>query len=161
MTLTCHFRRSNPKPTSYVWLKNDARIWQRQTVVKNIMPDDAGFYKCQATNTVDTGTSAPLKIIVRYIPRNTRISINEMDTKVKVGQSLTFTCSTDAYPLPTRYSWYIETDSSQSKYNASNRNSLRLESVQRTDEACYTCNATNDIGTGVNSHPFCIQVLCK
>ncbi|XP_060905393.1 B-cell receptor CD22 [Labrus mixtus] len=160
ITLTCSVIRSNPKPNSFVWLKNDAPMEQwLQTVEKNIMPDDTGFYKCQATNRVGTGTSAPLDITVRYSPRNTHISISEKDTKVKVGQSLTFICITDAYPSPTNYSWYIETDSSQSKSCATDQNSLRLESVNRTNEACYKCNATNDIGTGKNSRPVCIQVL--
>ncbi|XP_065813928.1 B-cell receptor CD22 isoform X3 [Labrus bergylta] len=159
ITLTCFVIRSNPKPTSFVWLKDDAPWKLLQMVNIYIMPNNTGFYKCQATNTVGTGTSALLNMKVRYSPRNTHISISEKDTEVKVGQSLTFTCITDAYPPPTSYSWYIETDSSQSKSCATYNNSLRLESVNRTNEACYKCNATNSIGTGDISQPVCIRVL--
>lgn len=97
-------------------------------------------------------------------PRNTRISIR--DSQVQVGTSLDFTCETDAYPPSKSYSWYRYStnkrfEASQWQSRTTGDNKLNLKPVQRTDEACYTCNATNDIGTGLSSWPRCITVLCK
>lgn len=98
-------------------------------------------------------------------PRKTRISISEKN-KVKVGNPLTLSCDTDANPAPMTYSWYRynndkQIDSSQWKWKTTTKNTLRLMHVQRTDDACYMCNATNIINTGENSEQECIQVLCK
>lgn len=97
-------------------------------------------------------------------PRKTDISIR--DSQVRVDTSLYFTCETDAYPAPESYSWYRY--STNKRFEASRwqslttgNNMLNLKSVQRTDEACYTCNATNDVGTGWSSGEKCITVLCK
>ncbi|XP_074508726.1 B-cell receptor CD22 isoform X2 [Sebastes fasciatus] len=167
MTLTCNVKRSNPQPHTYVWFKNGTAIGHEQThqyVVERIEPEDRGSYACEATNTVDTGQSKPLEIQVEYGPRKTNISSSKEDKKVKVGYTLTFYCTTDANPTPSGYSWYRyntnkQIDSSQWKSKTTPENELRLERVQRADEACYTCNATNSIGTGEDSEPVCIQVL--
>ncbi len=96
-------------------------------------------------------------------PRKT--SIIKFD-QARVGYRLRFQCNTDAYPLPHTYSWYRynknkQTDSSLWKNKTTEQNSLYLESVQRADEACYRCSATNSIDTGMKSEEMCIQVLCK
>lgn len=100
------------------------------------------------------------------LPRNTRILTNQSKEKVKVGSSLTFTCVTDAEPDPSKHSWYRynynkQIDSSLWTSRTTNEHVLRLENVQRADEACYICNATNSMGTGDNSDQVCIKVLCK
>lgn len=96
-------------------------------------------------------------------PRKTNITKH---ARVKVGNSLTFYCNTDAYPPPEKYSWYRynknkQIDSSLWKSKTTEENNLHLDIVQRADEACYMCNATNGINTGENSEATCIQVLCK
>ncbi|XP_034554404.1 B-cell receptor CD22 [Notolabrus celidotus] len=169
ITLTCHVKRSNPRHSAYSWYRNNSLTTQKKNtfVIESIGPQDRGSYTCNATNSAGTGTSGQHQIIVQYRPRSTNTSILEHTTRVKVGESLTFTCNTDAYPRPsdsTGYSWYRykrikQVDSSQWKSRSSYGSSLRLERVQRTDEACYICNATNSIGTGDNSMPKCIEVL--
>ncbi|XP_070767895.1 B-cell receptor CD22 [Enoplosus armatus] len=143
VTLTCKVHRSNPQPHDFLWLKDGKAIGWRQTyVVKMIKPEDRGSYI--------------------YSPRKTSIVIR--DKNVKVGYSLTLSCETDANPLPHRYSWYRhkenkQIDSSQLTFTTTMEKSLNLQSIQRTDEACYICNAANYISTGNNSEPACIQVL--
>ncbi|XP_033968677.1 B-cell receptor CD22 [Trematomus bernacchii] len=166
LTLECYVKRSNPQPTTYVWSKNGTIIWQRTQlyVVERIEPEDNDSYKCTATNTVGTGTSKPLQIIVKYGPRKTTISGIKGNSSVGVDSPFTFQCNTDANPAPIRYSWYRykknkQMNSSQWTSNTTVKNTLFLNKVQRSDEACYMCNATNLISTGEDSEPKCIQVL--
>nr|XP_033496826.1 B-cell receptor CD22 [Epinephelus lanceolatus] len=168
MTLTCKVKRSNPKPTTYRWFLNETIINQKKTqhyVVGTIRPEDRGLYTCQATNTVGAGKiSKPGLIDVQYGPRKTNISMGKEDKRVRVGESLTFTCNTDANPAAETYSWYRfntnkQTDSLQWKSKTTYGSTLYLGNVQRADEAYYMCNATNHISTGKNSEQVYIQVL--
>uniref|UniRef100_A0A3Q3JR54 B-cell receptor CD22 n=1 Tax=Monopterus albus TaxID=43700 RepID=A0A3Q3JR54_MONAL len=93
-------------------------------------------------------------------PRNTAIA-NKESLKVKVGQSLTLTCNTDANPAPQSYSWGSENKNKQQTFTTTKENFLQLNNVQRADEACYTCNASNAISRGHDSERACIHVLCK
>ncbi|XP_034730813.1 B-cell receptor CD22 [Etheostoma cragini] len=161
ITLTCIVKRSKPPPGTYSWFKDGKAVCQEQTyVVKRIQPENSGLYTCSATNTVGTGKSGSLQIKVEYAPRKTSIS---PVVTVKVGSSLQFTCITDANPAPSSYSWYrynIKKQIDSSKWSSKNskENVLYLAKVERADEACYICNATNKINTGDNSEPVCIQV---
>ncbi|XP_022619960.1 B-cell receptor CD22-like [Seriola dumerili] len=163
MFLICNVIRSYPQPSTYNWFKNGTHIDQKQSyVVETIKPENRGSYTCEATNDVGTGTSKPLLISVQYRPTSTSIFIP--DNKVKVGEFLKVTCNTDANPEPHTYSWHRysqnkQIDSSRWKSSTGHDNSQYLASVQRADEACYTCNATNSIGTGDDSQPVCIDVL--
>nr|XP_046255908.1 B-cell receptor CD22 [Scatophagus argus]XP_046255909.1 B-cell receptor CD22 [Scatophagus argus] len=167
MVLKCDVKRSNPHPHTYSWFKDQKQILvHNDTYVKVLEPADGGRYRCNATNTVGTGSSEEHEIKVQYSPQSTRISISEKSEKVKIDRRLTFSCSTEANPAPHRYSWYRynktkEADSLQWRSNTTEVNKLILEQVRRADEACYTCNATNSIGTGSNSNALCIQVLYR
>ncbi|TDH11465.1 hypothetical protein EPR50_G00061150 [Perca flavescens] len=165
MTLTCNVKRSNPPPSTYSWFKDGKAVHQKQTqqyVFERIQPENGGSYTCSATNTLGTGTSQPLLITVEYGPRKT--SISYVDKKVKVGSVLTLHCTTDANPAPNYYSWYrydMKKPIDSSKWTSKNSvdNVLYVYKVERADEACYMCNATNTINTGDNSAPVCIEVL--
>ncbi|XP_060936972.1 B-cell receptor CD22-like [Limanda limanda] len=97
---------------------------------------------------------------VEYKPKKASISVSgSSNNQVKVGRSLTLTCDTDANPASTTYSWssskYQQTDS---RWKPTNRRELSL-TIQRADEDCYSCSASNRIGRGDESQPVCIQVL--
>lgn len=72
-------------------------------------------------------------------------------------------CDTDANPVPGNYSWYRYNDKKQvdSKIWSSASNTLPFKEIQRADEACYSCTATNAISTGKKSESLCIVVHCK
>uniref|UniRef100_A0A3B4U9M5 Ig-like domain-containing protein n=1 Tax=Seriola dumerili TaxID=41447 RepID=A0A3B4U9M5_SERDU len=152
MFLICNVIRSYPQPSTYNWFKNGTHIDQKQSyVVETIKPENRGSYTCEATNDVGTGTSKPLLISVQC----------KFHT---IPVLYAFTCNTDANPEPHTYSWHRysqnkQIDSSRWKSSTGHDNSQYLASVQRADEACYTCNATNSIGTGDDSQPVCIDVL--
>ncbi|XP_068179323.1 B-cell receptor CD22-like isoform X2 [Antennarius striatus] len=165
MTLQCVVKRSDPMPHKYGWLRNQRRIGvDSLSYIKTLEPEDSGAYTCSATNTVGPGTSKPLQVQVQYGPRQTHVFFHKKDKKVKINESLTLSCETDASPEVESYSWSRyegnkDTNSSKWKSYISDRSYLYIPRVQRTDEACYVCKATNIIRTGENSEPMCIQVL--
>ncbi|XP_060936961.1 B-cell receptor CD22-like [Limanda limanda] len=166
LTLSCS-AESNPPVSSVTWRKTtDGReeiIQQTQTQtfrVNSASPSDSGLYSCEATNDIGSGKSQPAEVKVRYKPRKTSISVSgSSDNQVKVGGSLTLTCDTDANPDPTTYSWYrSKNQQTDSWWKTTNRQELSL-TIQRADEACYRCRASNLVGGGDESQPVCIQVL--
>lgn len=78
---------------------------------------------------------------------------------MKVGQRLTLSCVTDANPAPERYSWHHSND--QKEVHSLGSSTLTFTGIERADEACYACSATNAISTGEKSKPVCIFVHCK
>ncbi|XP_041797521.1 B-cell receptor CD22 isoform X2 [Chelmon rostratus] len=165
IALTCDVRKSNPQPHTYSWFKDGVDTGcSTYQYVKRVEPEDSGSFTCSATNSVGTGTSQPLQIMVQYGPRNTKISKSENTENVKVGNWLTFYCNTEANPVPVEYSWYRykakgQFNPPQWTSHTTKINRLTLHPVQRTDEGCYTCNATNSIKTGDDSGQVCIKVL--
>ncbi|KAM4579837.1 B-cell receptor CD22 [Odontesthes bonariensis] len=161
ISLVCKVNRSKPQPTSFTWLKNGQQLSTGQKYdFKSITPEDDGVYTCEATNTVGSGESKPHDLMVHYRPRNTIVISGAHNNQVKVGSSLQFTCDTKAHPEPW-FSWYLVKQSEPSHWTPIEKAQkyLYLGRVQREDEGCYKCNATNSVGSGNISVPECIQVL--
>ncbi|XP_040899316.1 B-cell receptor CD22 [Toxotes jaculatrix] len=164
MNLTCEVMSSQPNPDTYTWKKDGTIVdWKKTYVVASIKPEQIGNYTCEATNSVGTGTSKELQIEVQYRPMKPKIdNPNFPDNKVKVNSPVVLHCNTTARPAPDTYSWYrYSKDKNIDSWtsNTTRENSLNLGTVQRADEICYFCNATNPIGTGPNSEESCIEVL--
>ncbi|XP_035991120.1 B-cell receptor CD22 isoform X1 [Fundulus heteroclitus] len=158
ITLKCIVDRSNPTPR-LTWNKDGKKVLQSQDyIISRVKPQDSGIYTCTAINSVGSGTSNPVYIDVLYKPQS-KVSISAKDNNVKVNSFLTFTCDTKANPEPW-FSWYHYKQSDPSNWTSLiNKKLLTFKSIQRTDEGCYICNASNKIGNGETSHPKCIQII--
>ncbi|XP_023186962.1 B-cell receptor CD22-like isoform X1 [Xiphophorus maculatus] len=155
--LVCYVKRSNPQPTKFTLYK-DNYVWSgKEYVFSRVKPEDSGTYECIAQNSVGSRRSNPFHLNVQYKPQS-QVFTRATD-KVKVNSVLRFTCDTKANPEPW-ISWYRYKQSDPTNWTPLNiKKDLTLERVQRTDEGCYICNASNTVGRGESSQPKCIQVL--
>ncbi|RVE63054.1 hypothetical protein OJAV_G00162970 [Oryzias javanicus] len=162
ITLECVVKRSKPQPHSFSWFRQSSFLPLHigQTYKLRVKPEDRGYYSCIATNSVGSGYSKEYHLDVQFKPRSTMFLLGADKYKTKLNSNISFVCHTIANPKPL-YSWYYykKTDPSDWTILAGNERELELKPVQREDEACYVCNATNTIGAGSHSQPACIQVL--
>ncbi|XP_053700136.1 B-cell receptor CD22-like [Synchiropus splendidus] len=119
-----------------------------------------GSYTCNASNSEGSRTRERREL-VQYRPRNTRVQVpSGLNGRVSAGKELRLTCVTEASPAAHSFSWlhgssrHTPLSQYQSKYQGS---TMTIETVQRSDEGCYVCSATNSIGTD-HSAPQCFQV---
>lgn len=89
------------------------------------------------------------------LPRNIKI---EGTTSVKVGSTLTLTCSAESNPQPHSYTWKHIPGLSSFSLSMNNKE-LKIEKVTIQHAGQYTCDVTNTIGT--RSHTIKADVLCK
>ncbi|XP_036067208.1 B-cell receptor CD22-like [Oryzias melastigma] len=159
ITLECKLKKSNPKPDSFSWHKdgkhlNNVQIYE----LIRIKPEDRGSYTCGARNLIGSETSQPIYLDVKYKPRNIRISSQGLhNNRVKINTSVSFTCNAAANPPP-QFSWYKQSEG-KPKILITDQKVFNISRVQRTDEACYVCSASNILGQGNGS--TCIQFLCE
>ncbi|RVE63055.1 hypothetical protein OJAV_G00162980 [Oryzias javanicus] len=159
ITLECKLNKSNPKPDIFFW-KKDGKELKNDEIYKliRIKPEDRGSYTCGARNTIGSGTSQSIYLNVKYKPRNISISSRGLhNNRVKIDSSVSFTCNAAANPQPL-FSWNKESGG-QKKILTANQSVFNISQIQRTDEACYICSASNSLGQGQDSSPSCLQVL--
>ncbi|KAM9782773.1 B-cell receptor CD22-like [Neosynchiropus ocellatus] len=105
--------------------------------------------------------SHPLQIRVEYPPRNTTVQVpSGLNGRVSAGKELRLTCVTDAYPAADPFSW-LHGSSRQTPLSHYRHigwgSTMTIKKVQRADDGCYVCSATNSIGTG-HSARQCFKV---
>ncbi|KAK6326174.1 hypothetical protein J4Q44_G00018190 [Coregonus suidteri] len=162
--LTCIVQKSNSEVHSWSWFKDKDKMANslKEYTIKSVRQEDRGLYHCEASNDVgSTRSSSGYQITVSYVPRNTQItqSGGSHDNQVKAGSRLNLTCMADAHPAPSSYTWYHSSGVPQWRLVSPTGHTLLWDRVGVTDEGCYICSATNDIGTGQNSSKSCFNVL--
>ncbi|XP_072945606.1 hemicentin-2-like [Epargyreus clarus] len=152
--LSCRVKKGFPKPTiSWEFKRTHASEFVslpstfEKYVIDPVNPDNAGFYKCKAVNTVGED-SHKIEIIVQSPP--TVVVTNQSDP-VKISDQVTLECKVTGNPLP-EVRWMKDGLQivTNKKYNIFRDNTLRFM-ASLEDKGNYTCEARNDIGEASNT----------
>ncbi|XP_035284191.1 B-cell receptor CD22-like [Anguilla anguilla] len=172
VSLTCEVQSSNPSVRSYSWYRDHTTLLETSPVLRfpAVRPEDRGSYRCQASNSAGSGDSPEVTITVRYGPRGTKIKASCCQGGVKVGESLTLTCETDARPEPSGYTWFRtitepgrqrgpgRTEVAVPSNGWSDGRDLRFRRISAGDAGEYMCQAKNTI-SAQNSTTLPVYVL--
>ncbi|XP_076095861.1 basement membrane-specific heparan sulfate proteoglycan core protein-like [Mytilus galloprovincialis] len=145
-------------PTTY----SGASVSTPSLTISNSVEGDEGYYTCQATNSVGTGTSIQTFLNVQgTIPV---VTIPQSQYSVTVGSSVTMVCTVSANPAHTSVNWQkvvngVSTNinlSQTNKYSGSTTSSPSLTIINAViaDQGYYTCSAQNSVGTGTSSQTY-------
>ncbi|XP_067030759.1 neurotrimin-like [Acropora muricata] len=136
VTLTC---LADGKPTPNItWARlSDNRIVN--TTLTDIRKKDAGSYKCIADNGIGNPAMAVVRIVVQYPVEAKGFGKNE--TLIQGGRK-TLSCPVRGIPKP-NITWYRGSE-------VIGRPIFFGEKLEVRDTGCYTCVASNSLGTPIN-----------
>ncbi|XP_073670614.1 B-cell receptor CD22-like [Paramisgurnus dabryanus] len=139
VTLTCS-SDANPPVHNYTWFKaneiSSVGSGKNYTISK-IRSDHSGEYMCKSRNELGEKNSS-VTLNVLYPPKNVTVSISKSG-KIKEGDSVTLTCSSDANP-PAEIKWFKET-----QYIESGKNYIILN-ISSDHSGEYKCKSRNKHG---------------
>uniref|UniRef100_A0A672ZHY3 Ig-like domain-containing protein n=1 Tax=Sphaeramia orbicularis TaxID=375764 RepID=A0A672ZHY3_9TELE len=153
VTLTCT-SDANPPVTKYTWYKRGKNQPQsggegQQFVLSFIKSSDSGLYSCVAENSLEQKMSKFVHIDVKLSPPLLPSG------QIVQGSSVTLTCTSDANPPVTKYTWYKEDEDSP---KASGQN-FTITDFRSEHSGNYYCEAQNSRGRQ-NSASHLIVVSC-
>ncbi|XP_037506499.1 Down syndrome cell adhesion molecule homolog [Rhipicephalus sanguineus] len=133
--------------------------------VRSLETGDAGLYLCEASNGVGAEISKVVRLTVRSSPR---LSPKESTTSAKRGSTVHLQCEPEAGDTPMRLWWhkdgvpvaalgdhrYTQTEHTDVKRPKS---TLTITNVQKSDDAVFTCHASNDYGEDTNNVQLTVQ----
>ncbi|CAB1434170.1 unnamed protein product, partial [Pleuronectes platessa] len=117
---------------------------------------DAGLYFCRAQNTEGSKDSKKKKLVVKYSPKHVTVQANP-GLDVKENVSLTLSCSAESNPPVSSVTWRKTTDGREEIIQQTQTQTFRVNSASPSDSGLYSCEATNDIGSG-KSQPAEVKV---
>ncbi|XP_066563550.1 myelin-associated glycoprotein isoform X3 [Amia ocellicauda] len=146
VTLTCS-SNANPPVSNYTWVKvNGDQVTPRgsgQNLTFSVTASDSGQYYCEAQNEHGVG-NATVQLDVQYSPKDTSASVSP-SSSVSEGSSVTLTCSSNANPPVSNYTW-VKVNGDQVTPRGSGQN--LTFSVAASDSGQYYCEAQNEHGVG-------------
>uniref|UniRef100_A0AAZ3SJN2 Basement membrane-specific heparan sulfate proteoglycan core protein n=1 Tax=Oncorhynchus tshawytscha TaxID=74940 RepID=A0AAZ3SJN2_ONCTS len=148
-------------PLLFQWTKLNGSLSTRADVqggdlqINLATPEDAGTYKCVATNKV--GTSEAHATVTVRSPLAVRVS-PQVEVKAR-GSAVEFTCSA-AGGLGTTMEWLKEGGALPPNHHIKD-GVLRIENLEQRNEGIYICRATSVHGQAQDSAKLTIQALPK
>ncbi|XP_014002299.2 basement membrane-specific heparan sulfate proteoglycan core protein isoform X15 [Salmo salar] len=148
-------------PLLFQWTKLNGSLSTRADVqggdlqINLAIAEDAGTYKCVATNKVGT-SEAHAKVTVRS-PLAVRVS-PQVEVKAQ-GSAVEFTCSA-AGGLGTTMEWLKEGGALPPNHHIKD-GVLRIENLDQSNEGVYICRATSVHGQAQDTAKLTIQALPK
>ncbi|XP_053289587.1 sialoadhesin isoform X4 [Pleuronectes platessa] len=122
----------------------------------NVTSSDAGWYFCRAQNTEGSKNSNQTQVVVKYSPNNVTVQADP-GLDVKENLSLTLSCSAESNPPVSSVTWRKTTDGREEIIPQTQTQTFRVNSASPSDSGLYSCEATNDIGSG-KSQPAEVKV---
>ncbi|XP_053286966.1 B-cell receptor CD22 isoform X2 [Pleuronectes platessa] len=117
---------------------------------------DAGWYVCRALNTEGVKDSKPKELVVKYSPKHVTFQANP-SLDVVENMSLTLSCSFESNPPVSSVTWRKTTDWREEIIQQTQTQTFTVNSAGPSDSGLYSCEATNDIGSG-KSQPAEVKV---
>ncbi|KAM6910534.1 B-cell receptor CD22-like [Xenentodon cancila] len=145
VTLTCS-SDANPPVTSYTWYRAGG---DQETVIGTgpVLTITAStvnrFFFCKAGNDLGDGRSENHEVDVQYSPKDTRVSASRSGP-VPENTNVTLTCSSDANPPVTSYTWYRAGGDQETVIGTGPVLTITASTVNRF----FFCKAGNDLGDG-------------
>ncbi|XP_069393184.1 B-cell receptor CD22 isoform X2 [Paralichthys olivaceus] len=115
----------------------------------------AGLYSCSAWNTEGMKQSEQ-KLVVKYPPQNVRVNAHP-DLAVKENVSFTLICDAESHPPVRAVTWMKTTGGKDEIVQKNLTQTFTVNSANLSDSGLYSCEATNDMGTG-KSQPAEVKV---
>ncbi|XP_076597098.1 basement membrane-specific heparan sulfate proteoglycan core protein isoform X2 [Chaetodon auriga] len=148
-------------PLTYSWTKLDGNLPPRAEVnggdlqINLVTAEDAGSYKCVATNRVGN-SEVVAKVTVRS-PLAVRVS-PQVEVKAQ-GSAVEFTCSA-AGGIETKIEWLKEGGALPPNHHIKD-GVLRIENLEQSNEGVYICRASSVYGQAQDTARLTIQALPK
>ncbi|XP_068454510.1 basement membrane-specific heparan sulfate proteoglycan core protein isoform X9 [Clinocottus analis] len=148
-------------PLTYTWTKLDGNLPPRAQVsggdlqINLATAEDAGSYKCVATNKV-ANSEVIAKVTVRS-PLAVRVS-PQVEVKAQ-GSAVEFTCSS-AGGIETKIEWLKEGGALPPNHHVKD-GVLRIENLEQSNEGVYICRASSVYGQAQDTARLTIQALPK
>uniref|UniRef100_A0A672ZIR7 Ig-like domain-containing protein n=1 Tax=Sphaeramia orbicularis TaxID=375764 RepID=A0A672ZIR7_9TELE len=160
VTLTCT-SDANPPVTKYTWYKRgnnqpQSRGEGQQFVLSSITSTDSGSYSCVAWNSLGWKMSEYVYTDVKYPPRLPSVSVSPSGQIVE-GSSVTLTCTSDANPPVTKYTWYKRGDNQLQSRGEGQQ--FVLSFINSSDSGSYSCQTENSLGQKMSEYVY-IDVKC-
>ncbi|XP_050751420.1 sialoadhesin [Gymnogyps californianus] len=168
-TMTCSAVPWVGKEANYTWYKNSRWLQEGPAgslVLTSVSSADTGSYRCRASGTRGSATSAPLSLSVLYPPRDVSVSTFLENRSGRVGIVL---CTADSHPASTIALYRRGRLLASSLASATvpgvraspSHNTLRVElgAVGPEDSGEYTCVAGNPLGNATAGAYFDVRTL--
>uniref|UniRef100_A0A6Q2YJU9 Ig-like domain-containing protein n=1 Tax=Esox lucius TaxID=8010 RepID=A0A6Q2YJU9_ESOLU len=112
-----------------------------------VSKEDAGMYYCVVKG-YEEQPSLATTLFVKYGPRNTSVSVSGVEAE---GSSVTLTCSSDANPPVTLYTWFMKNGSEERILDTPTPTKDKIQIIiPRVNPGAviqYYCEAKHELGT--------------
>ncbi|XP_030014116.1 B-cell receptor CD22 isoform X2 [Sphaeramia orbicularis] len=157
ITINCTVKSSPKSDLSLKWSSKELQKTNRNNTLRHtfqVTSAHTGNYICHAHNSEGSPQSTERKLVVKYSPKNVRVSASPGLT-VNENTMLKLECSAESHPPVRSFIWLKRKDG-QDVFLKEGQ-TLVVKPVTPSDSGRYSCKASNEIGNGT-SQPVDVKV---